>query len=144
MPTIGDFKEIPPITWSFVVMLSIGTIIPGLLLIFLFREDLFISIETVKLLFLSMGISLPVWVCNTLLTAFSLNDGTKRKDDEVDAIHSLQISGMFGAVISVPTLYIPALVCLFHTIPSNIAFYIGFGVEFVIISFFIYSFISNK
>jgi hypothetical protein len=144
MPTIGEIKQIPPITWSFVVMLSIGTIIPGLLLVFLFREELFTTIETVKLLFLSMGITLPVWFCNTLLTTFAINDGTKGKDNEEDAIHSLQISGMFGAIISVPPLYIPALVCLFYTIPSNIAFYIGFGVEIVIIAFFIYSFISKK
>lgn len=144
MPSIAEFKEIPPITWGFVLLFSIGTIIPGILLIFLFREELFISVESVKLLFLSMGITLPVWVCNTLFTILAINSETKGDNNEEDAMHSLQISGMFGAVISVPPLYIPALVYLFYPICSNTGFYVGFGVEIVVIAYFIYSFVTNK
>ena len=46
MANINDFKGIPPITWSFIVAMMISTIIPGLLLVFLFREDLFMT-ETI-------------------------------------------------------------------------------------------------
>ena len=82
MANINDFKGIPPLTWTFIVAMVIGTIIPGLLLVFLFRQDLFMEVETIKLLFLSMGITLPVWLCNTILVSFSLDDGSNNKDDE--------------------------------------------------------------
>jgi predicted membrane protein len=47
MPNVNDFKGIPPITWGFIVSMVIGTIIPGLLLVFLFRQDLFMEVETI-------------------------------------------------------------------------------------------------
>lgn len=45
---IRDIKELQPITWSFLVMLILVTILPGLLLIYLFNEELFLHVETVK------------------------------------------------------------------------------------------------
>lgn len=60
MANISDFKGISSITWGFIVFFLISTIIPGILLLFLFREDLFWNIETLKLIMLSMGITMPV------------------------------------------------------------------------------------
>ena len=108
MANINDFKGIPPITWSFIVAMMISTIIPGLLLVFLFREDLFMTVETVKLLFLSMGITMPVWLCNTLFFAFAIDEETVNKNDD-ETRNYLQLTGLIGAFISIPTLFIPAL-----------------------------------
>lgn len=38
-----------------------------------FQQDLFMGVETIKLMFLSMGITLPVWLCNTIFVAVSLD-----------------------------------------------------------------------
>jgi hypothetical protein len=143
MANINDFKGIPPITWSFIVAMMISTIIPGLLLVFLFREDLFMTVETVKLLFLSMGITMPVWLCNTLFFAFAIDEETVNKNDD-EARNYLQLTGLIGAFISIPTLFIPALVKMFVDISSNIAFYIGLGIEIAIIIAFIVSMNKDK
>ena len=74
MANINDFKGIPPITWSFIVAMMISTIIPGLLLVFLFREDLFMTVETVKLLFLSMGITMPGRIRGSLIRSAFRNN----------------------------------------------------------------------
>lgn len=143
MASINDFKGIPPLTWTFIVAMVIGTIIPGLLLVFLFRQDLFMEVETIKLLFLSMGITLPVWLCNTILVAYSLDDGNNKKGDE-QVRNDIQIAGLVGAMFSVPALFIPVIVKMFCDISSEIAFYIGFGIELAIIILFVIIFNKNK
>lgn len=143
MANINDFKGIPPLTWTFIVAMVIGTIIPGLLLVFLFRQDLFMEVETIKLLFLSMGITLPVWLCNTILVSFSLDDGSNNKDDEQVRSY-IQIAGLVGAMVSVPALFFPVIVKMFCDISSGLAFYIGFGIELAIIILFVRNIKKDK
>ena len=134
MPSINDFRGIPPITWSFIVVMVIGTIIPGLLLVFLFRPDLFMSIETIKLLLLSMGITLPVWLCNTILAAIIMDKLTSTEKEDQVGFH-LQIMGLLGAIFSVPALFLPAIIEMFVDLSPHVAFYIGFGIEIAIVLF---------
>lgn len=136
MPNVNDFKGIPPITWGFIVSMVIGTIIPGLLLVFLFRQDLFMEVETIKLLFLSMSITLPVWLCNAILFAVAIDEGDANDNDDQVRTY-MQLTGLMGAFFSIPSLFFPALVKMFVDISSDVAFYIGFGIEIVVVILFI-------
>ena len=90
-----------------------------------------------------MGITMPVWLCNTLFFAFAIDEETVNKNDD-EARNYLQLTGLIGAFISIPTLFIPALVKMFVDISSNIAFYIGLGIEIAIIIAFIVSMRNDK
>ena len=121
----------------------IGTIIPGLLLVFLFRPDLFMSIETIKLLLLSMGITLPVWLCNTILAAIIMDKLTSTEKEDQVGFH-LQIMGLLGAIFSVPVLFLPAIIEMFVDLSPHVAFYIGFGIEIAIVLFGIHLIKNDK
>ena len=143
MANISDFKGISSITWGFIVFFLISTIIPGILLLFLFREDLFWNIETLKLIMLSMGITMPVWVCNTFLVTISIEDDNKSNTD--DSIkEDMQAEGLFGAIFSIPVLFLPALVKMFIDINSSVAFYIALGIELCIVLLFVVMSRRNK
>ena len=87
---IKDLNNLQPITWGFVVMLLLVTIVPGYLLIFLFNEDLFLEVDTVKLLFLAVSFTMPLWSFNTFVCFFN-------KENEMSVVERLQFNGLLGA-----------------------------------------------
>ena len=74
---IKDLNNLQPITWGLVVMLLLVTIVPGYLLIFLFNEQLFLEVDTVKLLFLSVSFTMPLWSLNTFVCFFNKENDIK-------------------------------------------------------------------
>lgn len=119
---IKDLNNLQPITWGFVVMLLLVTIVPGYLLIFLFNEDLFLEVDTVKLLFLAVSFTMPLWSFNTFVCFFN-------KENEMSVIECLQFNGLLGAFFSFFPLYVPALVKIFVDIDVECAIYIAGGTE---------------
>lgn len=143
MSNLNDFKGISSITWGFVVFFLISTIIPGMLLIFFFNEDLYLNLESVKLLCLSMGITMPVWFVNTILVMFRYEK--EIKDDPNTTIkEDLQIAGLFGAILSIPVMYSPILAKLFVDINAQKALYIGLFIEVMIITIFVRKIMRNN
>jgi hypothetical protein len=136
MSNLNDFKGISSITWGFIVFFLISTIIPGMLLLFLFNEELYLNLESVKLLCLSMGITFPVWFVNTVLAMFRYDK--ELKDDLKTTIkEDLQIVGLLGAILSIPVMYSPILANLFVDIKAQEALYIGFFIEVIIITIYV-------
>lgn len=120
---LKDLNGLQPITWGFIVMLLLVTIVPGYLLIFLFNEQLFLEVDTVKLLFLSVSITMPLWSLNTFVCFFN-------KEEQLSVMERLQFNGLLGAFFTFFPLYAPALVKLFSDIDIAFAIYIAGGVEF--------------
>lgn len=121
---LKDLNGLQPITWGFIVMLLLVTIVPGYLLIFLFNEQLFLEVDTVKLLFLSVSITMPLWSLNTFVCFFN-------KEEQLSVMERLQFNGLLGAFFTFFPLYTPALVKLFSDIDIAFAIYIAGGVEFL-------------
>lgn len=133
MANVNDFKGIPSVTWGFLVLFIIGAVLPGVLLVYLFQQELFLEIETIKLLFLSMSITLPVWVFNTFLYGmFRENYGVPTVGED-EMREELQLLGMTGAAFSAPIFYIPSLVKMITDISTNTAFFVAFGIEAVLL-----------
>lgn len=135
---IKDLKNLQPITWGFVVMLLLVTIVPGYLLIFLFNEQLFLEVDTVKLLFLSVSFTMPLWSLNTFVCFFN-------KENDMSVMERLQFNGLLGAFFSFFPLYTPALVKLFADIDVDYAIYIAGSTELLSLLLCIYMiFTDNK
>lgn len=134
---IRDIKDLHPITWGFVVMLVLVTIVPGVLLVFLFNEQLFLQVETVKVLFLSISITMPLWALNTFVCFFS-------EEDEMSVIERLQFNGLLGAIFSFLPLYTPALVKIFADIDCKCAVGISGGLEVLALLLMICFILKNR
>lgn len=120
---IKDLKDLRPVTWGFIVMLVLVTIVPGYLLIFMFNEELFLEVETVKLIFLAISITMPVWALNTFAFFFS--------EEDMEVMERLQFNGLLGAFYTFIPLYAPALVKVFVDIDNNWAVGIAGGLEII-------------
>lgn len=127
---IDDIKKVDPLTWGFVVMFVLVTIVPGLLLLYIFDKQLFMEIETIKVLFLSISITLPFWVLNTLMCI--INDDKKGNENQTVKVQ-LQISGLLGAFISFVPLYVPVIVTLFVDLDYKVATWIAIGLELLML-----------
>lgn len=135
---LKDLNRLQPITWGFVVMLMLVTIVPGYLLIFLFNEQLFLEVDTIKLLFLSVSITMPLWSFNTFVCFFN-------KENQMSVMERLQFNGLLGAFFTFFPLYTPALVKLLSDIDIDCAIYIAGGVElFVLLACICLIFAGNK
>ena len=142
MENFGDFKDITSITWFFVVTFLIGTIIPGILLIYVFHENLFLSMETMKLILLSIGISTPVWYLNTAIIMIATDDDKQYSDKELK--HDMQLVGVLGSLITMPVLFFPVLFKLFIDIQLKTAFYIVVVLEVLVVVTLLLFFNSKK
>ncbi len=134
MANVNDFKGIPSVTWGFIVLFIIGAVLPGVLLVYLFKQELFLQIETTKLLFLSTSITLPVWVFNTFLHALFREDNSVPNVGEDEEREEMQFVGMTGVVFSAPIFYIPSFIKMITDISTNTAFVVALVVELFMVS----------
>lgn len=64
-------NEIKDLSWNHYLgatLIFVGAICPGFLTVFLFRPELISSLDTLKLLVLSLSLTLPVFIVNVALT----------------------------------------------------------------------------
>ena len=127
---IDDIKKVAPLTWGFVVMFVLVTIVPGLLLLFIFDKQLFMEIETIKVLFLSISITLPFWALNTFLCIFY---DDKKEDENQTVKVQLQLSGLFGSFFSLIPLYVPVIATLFFDFDYKVAAWIAISLELLML-----------
>ena len=94
---IDDIKNVEPLTWGLAVMLILVTIVPGLLLLYIFDKPHFMEIESIKLLFLSISLTLPFWSINTFMCLW--NEDKRISENQAIKVQ-LQLSGLLGALNS--------------------------------------------
>ena len=99
-----DLNKIKSITWATVIFIAVTIIFSGVLFIFSFSRELFFKTELAKLILLSISITTPFWLLNTLLVlTFSLWDNFNPFGDE------FQTGVIGGSIISIVIFYFPIL-----------------------------------
>ena len=136
-----DIKNVEPLTWGLAIMLILVTIVPGLLLLYIFDKPLFMEIESIKLLFLSISLTLPFWAINTFMCMWK-DDKRKKETPAIKA--QLQLSGLLGAFISLIPLYFPVILTLFVNMDSKVAAWIAIGLEILMLLFICCDFSKKK
>ncbi|HET6990485.1 MAG TPA: hypothetical protein VFJ43_04135 [Bacteroidia bacterium] len=98
-----DFKKLTPggIIFSFFFFISVVS--PGFLYFYLFHRNFFISIDWIKLLFLSGALTMPFLMINTFFTQKFFS--SLEKDDEIFASFD-KITFTFGAYTTACVFYI--------------------------------------
>ena len=77
---VEDFSRlttIKPVTGIVIILLTGSLITPGILILFLFERQLFISVNIVKLIFLSFSISFPYFLGGGLVGMMIFNINKK-------------------------------------------------------------------
>lgn len=83
---------------SYVLVLLAAIISPGLLILYHYQYDLFISLSNIKLILLSSSMSIPIVISSTLLAVY---------DTEEQSYEKVSFFGFFITVIvSIPALFI--------------------------------------
>lgn len=126
-------------SWIMLILIFISVVCPSFLLIFSFNNDLFFKLETIKLLFIGLSITTPVWLLNSFLVVLFTTTENKDEDFEEQAI------GMIGCLFSFPVFYIPILVNFFGEITILSAVILSIVIEVLLIILgVIYFFLRRK
>jgi hypothetical protein len=125
---LKELKGLPPITWGYAVVLILAIIAPGMLLLYFYEEELFYELESLKLILLSVSVTVPIFALNSILC--SVENGV-RKPTETGGEYYLKIF-ILGAFLTSFVLYIPILTKFLFDISNEMGKWIGVGVQIVI------------
>ena len=75
MSKISELENISSYRILFYILLISSLVCSGAIFILIFNRTLFLKLEAIKLLILSMGISIPIFILNFLLTSYSEETG---------------------------------------------------------------------
>jgi hypothetical protein len=76
---IEDFRNISPRDALFYLSSFTAILFPGILILFLFQFDLFISLDIFKLILLSIAITSPIMLVNVLINFILIDTNYKPK-----------------------------------------------------------------
>ena len=125
---------------AFIVILLL--IAPGFTALFYFFRELFVSLETLKVIILSISIVTPFLVINSALFSQSLekDEDSPSKGAEENMFLSLTYSAVLSACIVYTALFFSYLLNL----SLQITIFVGFGIQLFLVLFRIYRIMSKK
>jgi hypothetical protein len=133
-----ELHKIRQITWATLGIFIVGIISSGALFIFLFNKNLFLSIDLARLIILSLSITGPLWIINSMTIIFF--DLLVDEGDEAGA-DDLQVLGILGSVMCFPVIYVPILVKFFFEVSLETGVIIALVIEFIIV---VLAFVEHK
>ena len=102
MDIIDQVKKLEAFHFAVVILGFVGTVSPGLLVLFLFKRELFLSLDFLKLILLSISLSLPIILCNLFLVG-PISENNESKIEIRDAL-------AMALVVSSAVFYLPLAV----------------------------------
>ncbi|WP_439488504.1 hypothetical protein [Algoriphagus sp.] len=97
-----DINKISPLSIMTIVMIFFATVSPGALFLFVYAREMFLGMDTFKIILLSFGITGPFWLLNTF--PYILWERSLIK--ELKSNSSL-IACIAGTIWTVPIVYFP-------------------------------------
>lgn len=102
MDIIDQVKKLEAFHIAIFILGFVGIVSPGLLVLFLFKRDLFLSLDFLKLMFLSISLSLPIILCNFFLMG-PISDNSESKTEVGEAL-------AMALLVSSAVYYLPLVV----------------------------------
>jgi hypothetical protein len=123
-----DLSKLSTISLMTLLMVFFATISPGALFIFIFSKELFLELDTFKLILLSFGLTSPFWIINTIPYLYWENAPSNQKNTDSPFIACLS-----GGLWTLPVVYSPLVLFLFLELTTRNAFIIMFILEIIIL-----------
>jgi len=134
MANIGDLEKLNPgVVLGFVTWL-ISIFVPGFLLMYVFKQQLFFSLDLFRLTVLAMAIVSPVYMLNFLwVYYYNIKDQLKKIKENPNPTTrtSMALSLILSAVVSIPVIYIPIGIGYFIKMNFKTVIWIMISIEFV-------------
>ena len=104
-----DFNKFSSKTWIALILIWITLISSGILFLFLYKNNLFTTLDIFKLILLSSSISTPIWLANCLVILISFQEYFRNDKGLVDFL----LLAISAALFSIPVFYVPFLIKFF-------------------------------
>jgi len=101
-----DLNKFTSKTWVAVIFIWVTIISSGTLFIYLFRRDLFTSLDLIKLILLASSIPTPIWLINCGFAIFLAEETFRNESGDLDFLLLAICSGL----ITIPVFYVPFLI----------------------------------
>ncbi len=95
MTIVTDLKNIDGHFFSTLIVLFLSIVCPGVLTLYLFLPELFISLDGLKFMLFSVALSLPLFVLNSVFSGMVISAETDEEED-----HNFQYNGLVSGAIS--------------------------------------------
>jgi hypothetical protein len=111
-----NFDKIKAFSAATFLQLICGVIVPGFLFLFIFKRDVFLSLDFFRLTTLAISITVPILIVNGIIVLISLiNDNKEFQDD--NAFHRAIASTIYiGSALTIPVIYIPIIIGYFFNL----------------------------
>ncbi|MBS9525938.1 hypothetical protein KI659_18095 [Litoribacter alkaliphilus] len=107
-----DLKDVKAPAVITVLLFLIAVMGSGVLFIFIYYQQLFYDLDTVKLLLIAFSIGSPIWLVNAfLMSHFNYVD--------LAAAGGVHLGAIMGAVVSIPIIYIPIIIGFYFDISGE-------------------------
>lgn len=135
-----NVEKIKSFSATIFLQLIFGSLIPGILFIFLFNRDLFFTLDIFRLITLSISITAPVLTINSFLILIVLAlDHPPQNEYKLNKLFSLMIYG--GSFITNLVLYFTILIGYLNSYTIKKCVFVAIEVEiYVAISFLVIGF----
>ncbi len=119
--------------------LILATIIcPGFLCLYIFRDDIFSSLDIFQICLLSCSVCFPIWLINFyFISQIAIKKELKSQNPRINLL------AIITSIITLVVLYFPLLFNFFFEISFRKVFQLTFAVELALIIYFIF-FQKNK
>ena len=134
-----DLNKIHSTTWMTVVFVVLSTFCPGILYIYCFNADLFLSLDIIKLILLASSISTPFWLLNIFLVGI---DGSVKIDSA--SSYDFKFNIFLGSILTIPIFAIPTLLKIFFDIQVKTGVLMSIILQTLIVLFVIFTGDSSK
>ena len=133
-----DLNKLSSFTWAILFFTAISIICPGILFIYIFHLEMFLKLDLLKLILVSISMTIPVWLLNYFFTFLETND---KKNGTSDIIH---LGFLEASTLTFPVFYIPIIIGYFSCLSSKSAVMIGIAIQILISILHVFVFLLKK
>jgi hypothetical protein len=132
---VDQAKKIESLHFVSSILGFVGVISPGLLILFIFKRDLFISLDLLKLILLSISLTLPFILCNLFCVWILWDEVNKGREG-----NRLTIDLVLALYISTVIFYLPLAVAFLWRLSLHTYIWslVVLEITFAIVSVFIW------
>lgn len=128
-----NFEKLKPTSWAMILLSLSATLLPGCLFVFLFNPILFTELETVKVILLGLGLTLPLFLINSVIYVM-WEGGLGESTDS----NGFQTGVLAGSIFTLPVVYVPLLWKFFIGLSLKQGVLVLLGMEVIVFFLVLY------
>src|SRR5690554_166152 len=140
-----NFDKVKAFSAVTFLQLICGVIVPGFLFLFIFKRDLFLSLDIFRLTVLAISITAPLLIVNSIIVLYGVTKDEVEGPDE-DGFHRVFAATTYlGSALTIPVVYAAITIGYFFSFTLKQGVFILVIAEAIIlITLFLFIFAGSK